>query len=91
MGNCCKTFKQSYEFIGYGAKDASKQFKTCNSCRQRFNKHKRFITLPDSELEIIDLGILNKGDFKEGLLFFSALLFQKNFLENLRNSLNKSY
>jgi hypothetical protein len=36
--NSCKTFKQSYEFIGYGAKDTSKQFKTCNSYRQRFNK-----------------------------------------------------
>ena len=38
-------------------------FKTCNSCHQRFNKHKRFITeddLPDSELEIIDLDILSE-------------------------------
>ena len=44
--NDCRTFKQSYEFIGYGTKGTSKQFKTCNSCHQRFiNKHnKRFIT-----------------------------------------------
>ena len=61
--NGCKTFKQLYEFIGYGAKCISKQFKTCNSCRQRFNKHKRSITdddLPDSELETIDLDILSE-------------------------------
>lgn len=42
-------------------------------------------------MEFIDPGILNKKDFKEKLLFLSALLLGKNFLENLRNSLNKSY
>jgi hypothetical protein len=48
--NGCKTYKQSYEFIGYGAKGTSKQFKTCNTITDDY--------LPDSELEIIDLDIL---------------------------------
>ena len=34
----CKAFKASSEFISYGAKGGSKQLKTCNNCRQRFQK-----------------------------------------------------
>ena len=55
--NGCKAFKLFSEFIGNGDKNTSKQFKTCNNCRQRFaKKRKKPIDNQFNDLfEIIDI------------------------------------
>ena len=62
----CKTFKLSSAFTDNETRGASKKFKTCDSCHQRFsNKRKKPIrmddNLLDSELEIIDLDFLSES------------------------------
>jgi len=63
----CKAFKASSEFISYGAKGGSKQLKTCNNCRQRFQKsdkkRKRYVEKNDSQpstLDIVDIDFFNE-------------------------------
>ncbi|CAG8793333.1 10_t:CDS:1, partial [Cetraspora pellucida] len=64
--NGCKTFKSCNEFMGYDAKGASKQFKTCNKCHPRFNKKpkKRPLESDDTqshdENEVIDIEFLSE-------------------------------
>src|SRR5688572_19480810 len=60
----CNMFKALSEFISDGVK---KQFKTCNKCRQRFQKfnkkRKRYVEIHDSQpstLDIIDIDFLSE-------------------------------
>ena len=79
----CKAFKALSEFISYGAKGGSKQLKTCNNCRQRFQKsdkkRKRYVEKNDSQpstLDIVDIDFFNEV----GLLLILSQKLEKNFL-----------
>ena len=55
--NGCKSFKSSSEFISYGSKGI-KQLKTCNNCRQRFEKKRKTLVENDCQpgiLELVDI------------------------------------
>ena len=56
--NGCKSFKLLSEFISYGDKGI-KQLKTCNNCRQRFEKKWKTLVeiknFQSSILEIVDI------------------------------------
>lgn len=63
--NGCKTFKLFSEFIGYKNESVSKQFKTCNNCRQRLaKKRKNNVEIDENQLnnqfEIIDVDFLSE-------------------------------
>ncbi|CAB4493690.1 unnamed protein product [Rhizophagus irregularis] len=61
--NGCKSFKPSFEFTSYGTKGV-KQFKTCNNCRQRFEKRRNtLVEIKNCQadiLEIIDIDFLSE-------------------------------
>ncbi|CAG8488973.1 8730_t:CDS:2 [Cetraspora pellucida] len=65
--NGCKTFKSCHEFMGYDARGAPKQFKTCDKCRPRLNKKpKRPLESDDdvqlhNEYEVIDIEFLSEA------------------------------
>ncbi|CAB4423647.1 unnamed protein product [Rhizophagus irregularis] len=61
----CKTSKLSSEFTSYETENISKEFKTCNKCRQRFAKKRKKLTeinkdQPNDQFEIVDIDFLSE-------------------------------